>query len=121
MKSIISMSFGIGALITPAFGSSTALMEGAVGEVSASTSFFEREVNNAVARVKQAWAELSPTLQNIATSPQQDDPIKHLIAMAAVLERKRSLLASCKASEEQLRARLAAMPQNSDEESVATQ
>jgi hypothetical protein len=115
------MSFGVGLLITPAFGSLTALMEGAVGEVSASTIFFEREVNNAVAKVKQAWADLTPTLQSIATFPQQADPIKHLLAMVVVLERKRSLLVSSKASEEQLRVRLAAMPQNFDEESVAKQ
>jgi hypothetical protein len=124
MKSIISISFGFGLLISHTFGSTVNLMEGAIGEAEATVSFFEGEVNKTVTKVEQAIVALKSTLQDSKPSTvvllyQQDAALANLKANLEALGKLLPLLTSSQFNAEKMRLMLGAMPQDSDEESVA--
>lgn len=122
MKSIISMSFGFALLISHVFGTAVDIMEGAIGEAEATASFFEREVNSAVAKIEQAVVAFKSTFQGSNRAMvlyQQASAIKLLKTNTEALADLVPLLADSRSQAEKMRLMLETMPKDFDDESVA--
>ncbi|MDP3641470.1 MAG: hypothetical protein Q8R43_03460 [Alphaproteobacteria bacterium] len=122
MKSIISISFGFGLLISHTCARATDLMEGAVGEAEASARFFAEEANSAVTEVEQAMVALNLTIQDSTSSievqEQQSAALTNLKAKIDALAFLLPLLADSRSQAKKMRKMLEARPQDSDNRSA---